>query len=384
MPVNFLHLKPQISALADSAVTRRVELAHKLVDCQLLLQQNKEELILLQKTVEEAAAQNKGLRCAVPVDESLTTHHPAALPAPACTLLAADGSQINPDPHGEALYGLVNVGVFRMQPGSGEAPGIKTFSDLLFDDTLQTTNGLASEDLIALLRDVREREILAQLSQNESAPVVTLTDGPLELYHEPRQEKAFEHYFKSYLAALDELALNQVITAGYVDRPRADLVVKLLELMVPQNVSGERPFAGVTDLNLFEKLLAPGERSAVFRLQSSSANAFEGKKALHFFYLNVGSQNQPALARVEVPLWVIEDKNALALLQSVLVEQSRQAGSRPYPYPLLRAHEIAVVKMTDHDQITALIEAEALKRGLPPGTNSNKQSHKQHQPRGRM
>lgn len=384
MPVNFLHLKPQIQALADSAVARRVELARKTVDCEVLLDQYKDKLILLQKTVQEAAAQNKGLRCAVPVDESLTTHQPAALPAPACTILATDGSQINPDPHGEALYGLVNVGVFRMQPGSGEAPGIKTFSDLLFDEALQIANGLASEDLIALLRDVREREILAQLAQNESAPVVTLTDGPLELYHEPRQEKAFEHYFKSYLAALDELALNKVITAGYVDRPRADLVVKLLELMVPQNVSGERPFAGVTDLNLFEKLLAPCERSAVFKLQSSSANAFEGKKALHFFYLNVGSQNQPALARVEVPLWVTEDPQALSSLHSVLVEQSRQAGSRPYPYPLIRAHEIAVVKMTDHDQITALIEAETLKLGLPPGSNSNKQSHKQHQPRGRM
>lgn len=384
MPVNFLNLKPQIQALAESAELRRAELAHKLADCQLLLEQYKNEWILLQKTVEEAAAQNKGLRCAVPTDESLTTRHPAALPAPACTLLAADGSQINPDPHGEVLFGLVNVGVFRIQPGSGEAPCIKTFSDLLFDDALQTAGGLASENLIALLRDVREREILAQLVQDDSAPVVTLTDGPLELYHEPRQEKAFEHYFKSYLAALDDLALNKVITAGYVDRPRADLVVKLIELLVPQNGSGERPFAGVTDLNLFEKRLAPGERSALFKLQSSSADAFEGKKALHFFYLNVGTEGRPSLARVEVPLCVSEEEHALTLLQSVLVEQSRQAGSRPYPYPLIRAHEIAVVKMTDHDQITALIEAEALKRGLPPGTNSNKQSHKQHQGRGRM
>jgi hypothetical protein len=384
MPVNFLHLKPQIQALAESAVTRRSELVKKLAACESLLKQYQNDLILLQKTVEEAAAQNKGLRCAVPVDESLTAHLPAILPAPACTILAADGSQINPDPHGEALFGLVNVGVFRMQPGSGEAPGIKTFSDLLYDDSLQSSNGLASEDLIALLRDVREREILAEMAQNELAPLVTLTDGPLELYHEPRQEKSFERYFKSYLAALDKLALNRVITAGYVDRPRADLVVKMLELLVPEDETIDRPFAGVNDLNLFEKILNPGERSAIFKLQSSSADAFEGKKALHFFYLNVGSVDRPSLARVEAPLWVIENKQTLSLLQSVLVEQSQQAGSRPYPYPLLRAHEIAVVKMTDHDQITTLIEAEMLKRGLPPGLNSNKQSHKQHQGRGRM
>jgi len=234
------------------------------------------------------------------------------------------------------------------------------------------------------MRDVHEREILADLAQNEAAPLVTLTDGPLELYHEPRQEKAFEHYFKQYLAALDDLALNQVITAGYVDRPRADLVVKLLELVAPEDESADRPFAGVTDLQLFESILNPGERSAVFKLQSSSADAFANKKALHFFYINVGSVGQPALARVEVPLWVVEDPHAMSLLQSVLVEQSHQAGSRPYPYPLIRAHEIAVVKMDDHNQISEMIEQELLNRGLPPTLNSNKQSHKQHQARGRM
>ncbi|PKN96464.1 MAG: hypothetical protein CVU43_20575 [Chloroflexi bacterium HGW-Chloroflexi-5] len=384
MPVNFLNLKPQIQALAETAVSHRSEMAQKLAACQALLSQYSDQQKELQEIVENRASKNKGLRCAVPVSEPLMAHNSATLPAPACTILAADGSQINPDPHGSVLYGLVNVGVFRMQPGSGLAPEIKTFSNLLYDEDLHPSGGLASEDLIALMRDVREREILADLAQNESAPLVTLTDGPLELYHEPRQEKAFEHYFKQYLAALDDLALNQVITAGYVDRPRADLVVKLLELVAPEDESADRPFAGVTDLQLFESILNPGERSAVFKLQSSSADAFANKKALHFFYINVGSVGQPALARVEVPLWVVEDPHAMSLLQSVLVEQSHQAGSRPYPYPLIRAHEIAVVKMDDHNQISEMIEQELLNRGLPPSFNSNKQSHKQHQAIGRM
>ncbi len=384
MPVNFLNLKPQIQALAETAVSHRSEMAQKLAACQVLLSQYSDQQKELQEIVENRVSKNKGLRCAVPVSEALTAHNSAELPAPACTILAADGSQINPDPHGSALYGLVNVGVIRMQPGSGLAPEIKTFSNLLYDEELHPSGGLASEDLISLMRDVHEREILADLAQNESAPLITLTDGPLELYHEPRQEKAFEHYFKQYLAALDDQALNQVITAGYVDRPRADLVVKLLELVAPENDPNERPFAGVTDLQLFETILNPGERSAVFKLQSSSADAFANKKALHFFYINVGSTGQPALARVEVPLWVVEDLHAMSLLQSVLVEQSHQAGSRPYPYPLIRAHEIAVVKMDDHNQISEMIESELLNRGLPPSFNSNKQSHKQHQARGRM
>jgi len=384
MPVNFLNLKPQIQKLAETAVSRRSELNQKLAACQALLHQYSDRQKDLQEVVENRASENKGLRCAAPVNEILTTHLSAALPAPACTILAADGSQINPDPHGSALYGLVNVGVFRMQPGSGLAPEITTYSNLLYDEDLHPSGGLASEDLIALMRDVWERKILANLAQNECTPLVTLTDGPLELYHEPRQEKEFEHYFKQYLSALDDLALNQVITAGYVDRPRADLVVKLLELVAPEHESTERPFAGVTDLQLFETILNPGERSAVFKLQSSSADAFVNKKALHFFYINVGSAGQPALARVEVPLWVVEDPQAMNTLQSVLVEQSLLAGARPYPYPLIRAHEIAVVKMDDHEQISEMIESELLNRGLPPSFNSNKQAHKQHQARGRM
>lgn len=384
MPVNFLALTEQIQKLAGTAVMRRSELLQKRMDCLALLNQHADHQILLQKIVEEAAAQNKGLRCAVPTKESLVAHYPVNLPAPPCTILAADGSQINPDPHGSALYGLVNVGVFIIKPGSGLVPQTAVYSDLLYDDKLSPSGAPASEDLIALMRDVWERKKLAELTQNESAPLVTLTDGPLELYHEPRQEKDFQKYFNQYLAALDDLALNQVITAGYVDRPRADLVVKLLELVVPEHESAERPFAGVTDLQLFETILNPSERSAVFKLQSSSADAFAKKKALHFFYINVGSAGQPSLARVEVPLWVVEDPQAMTTLQSVLVDQSHQAGSRPYPYPLIRAHEIAVVKMDDHEQISQMIESELLNRGLPPSLNSNKQAHKQHQARGRM
>ena len=384
MPVNFLDLKPQFQKLADAALARDSQNGQKLSQCQALLHQHADDLPALQKLVEDAVRQNKGLRCAIPVDEALTSHLPAALPAPACTLLAADGSQINPDPHGEVLYGLVNVGVFRMQPGSGLAPNVLTFSKLLYDEDLEMANGPASEDLIALIRDVRERQILAELAKNEDAPLVTLTDGPLELYHEPRQEKVFEIYFKKYLSALDDLALEKVITAGYVDRPRADLVVKLLELLLPADEGGIRPFLGVTDLSLFAALLGPGERSAVFKLQSSSADAFEHKKALHFFYLNVGNADLPALARVEVPLWVVEDRQALSMLQAVLVEQSHLAGAMPYPYPLIRAHEIAVVKMDDRQQVTEAIEKEMITRGYPPALKSNKQSHKEHTGRRRM
>jgi hypothetical protein len=386
VPVNYLSLQDQIKKYGESAAGQKLEFEQKFNACLSLFKENAGNLIDLQRMVEEAATQNKGLRCAVPVDEPLDTHIPAPRSPAGCTIIAADGSQINPDTHGEVLFALVNIGLFTIQPGSHPAPRTETRSSLLYDDTLQTPNGLVSEDLIALLRDVREREILAEVTKNFPSPVITLTDGPLELYHEPRQDKQFETQFQHYLRALDELSLDGIITAGYVDRPRADLVVRLLELLVPAGEAGKeapqsRAFRGIPDRALFQTLLQPGERSAVFALQSSSAHSYEGRKALHFFYLNSGSVNHPALARVEIPAWVAQEKAPLETLHAVLVEQSRQTGSAPYPYPLLRAHEVAVVKMDDRSEVIRMIERELIARGFPPSSQSFKQINKGFQDR---
>ena len=339
MPLDYLNLHKQVQGYAENAARLRKEQQSKLQACQALMQEFNSKLEELHAVVGEASRQNKGLRCAVPRDEVLGTHQAASLPAPDCTILAADGSQINPDPHGEELYGLVNVGVFTMKPGSGSAPEVTIESILLYDESLNPQGSNASEALIALMRDTREREVLARMAVKETAPVITLTDGPLELFREPREEKAFENYFEKYLLALDQLAVHQVLTAGYVDRPRADLVVKMLELVSPDKE--EQPFKGVSDLALFAPVLNPGERSAVFKLQSSSAERYSkeiekgqaGPKTLHFYYLNAGYDNQPALARVEVPLWVVENQQMMELLQSVLVElpahpRARECGGK--------------------------------------------------------
>jgi len=385
MPLNYLHLKNQITDMGSNASARNAEMRSALELLTAKLNEQANEISALQQLVEEEAARNKGLRCAAPVSEALNTRVPVHLPAPACTILSADGSQVTPDPHDTVLYGLVNIGVFRIQPGSGLVPSQITSSTLIYGDELYASGGTASEDLVNLLRDVQEREMLAKLAAVEAKPVVTLTDGPLELYHEPRQEQSFKQHFDRYLHALDDLAVNSVITAGYVSRPRADLVVKLLSLLGDSSpdAPGKPSYTGLTDIALFAGLLAPGERSAIFRVQSRSASEYEGRKALHFFYLNVSSGGDPAFARVEIPLWVAGNPAHVQLLHSVLVEQSRLSGSVPYPYPLLRAHEIAVVRLDDRQQLNTLIENEMVRRGFPPSRKSEKQVHKDHTGRKR-
>lgn len=376
MPLDYLNLQGQITRLGETTLRRRGELTKRLEQSRAVLHEHAGDLIDIQQRVELASGCDRGLRCAVPVSEALDSHLPVKDIRSEYTILSADGSQITPDPHAAVYFGLVNVGVFRMTSRPDIVPEVHAWSELIFEDDDPEQQEYLSEDLVSLRRDAREREILARLAKEENPPLVTLTDGPLELYHEPRDNRTFLKYFEQYLAALDDLALLDVVAAGYVDRPRAALLATTLELLVSagtgEDLAAGHPFAGVSDLMLMEGLLQPGERSAIFALQFRNADKFADRKALHFFYLNVGSAAASSIARVEVPLWVIEKPDSVDLLQAVLLQQARQAGSHPYPYALIRAHETAVVKMDEHEALEQMIQRELLSRGLPPGEVSQK------------
>jgi hypothetical protein len=183
-----------------------------------------------------------------------------------------------------------------------------------------------------------------------------------------------------------------VITAGYVDKPSADLVVRLLEIAMADNEQIQKlrefhPLRGVSDRWLFgereKPLLPPGHRSAVFGIQSSSEKNYKGALSLHFFYLNVGAEGHPWPVRVEIPKWVADDNEKLDLLHAVLVEQCRMMGSKPYPYLLHRAHETAVVKQEEKQQIEQLLMLELRKQNEDVEDGSYKQSAKDLQGRTR-
>jgi len=325
---------------------------------------------------------NPGLRCAVPAGEPLDAAFPLPAQAGEGVILAADGSQINPDRHAAVQFCVINVGVFEFRLGPASLPREIISSRLLAEDELYTANGLITEEIVALDRDLSERTVLADLASQTASPVTTLTDGPLELFTDrgSRDTPEFQRRFQEYLDVLSRLAGLGVITAGYVDKPRGDLVIRLLELVQLKadlrRAGRERPFLGVTDADLFRGLLQPGERSAVFAIQSSSAEYFRGELALHFFYLNVGRPERPWIARTEIPGWVAENPDMLARLHAVLATQARMMGSRPYPYVLHRAHEVAVVSLAEKDQLEQMIIAEMYRRGVPVGEKSYKQSHK--------
>jgi hypothetical protein len=198
---------------------------------------------------------------------------------------------------------------------------------------------------------------------------------------ESRLTGEFRKSLDTYLEILHKLCELHSATAGYVDKPGADLVVRLMEVARATDhdladMRNYRPFRGVTDVMLYGDVLQPGDRSAVFAIQSRSAGSYKGELALHFFYLNVGRPEHPYLSRVEIPGWVAESPDLLDSLHAVLVSQCKMIGGRGYPYILHRAHETAVVSYEDKEQVTQMIVRELLKHGVDVAGMSAKQFNK--------
>ena len=311
------------------------------------------------------------------------------------TLLAADGSQINPDRHASVDYCLVNVGAIKMRHGRDDSPTTIVRSQLLYDEDMYTDRGRLTEQLVALRRDLYERELLADLAQGEGHPLITLTDGPLELWVGSaggQNEPEFQRTFKAYLKALSRLHETGAVTAGYIDKPRGDLLVRLLEIALLElneleeaGKRDKRRLLGVTDSDLFRGILAPGQRSAVFGIQSQNADMYAEHLGLHFFYLNVGGEGDKAYpVRVEVPAWVAQDPQALDWTHAILVHQCKILGTRTYPYLLHRSHEIAVVTLDEKAQVERMIALELQRRGLGVRDGSQKQAVKDSAGRTRM
>lgn len=428
MPVDYAGMREQVARAVQQQAAQRARLDGLARQAQALLRAwaEGEARQRLAERVEQALRLQRGWRGAQPLldlDEPLTAVHPPPAPVADWVVLAADGSQINPDRHAEVYFGLINIGLVAF--GATGAPLALVRSRLLIGEDLFV--GAEEGPGLGLQRDLAERQALAwavavlrgeerirrQMEQafaplaeaspgagqaeglqawREAAWVVTLTDGPLELWGaRPGEEgAAYAPSLQSYLDALEQLRCLQALPVGYVDRPRADLVVRMLELVqgvaptsgvgpVPEVLPGAgtpgpdgspgagaplggdpaRPFLGLSDRELMVELLRqPGARSTLFRLRSQALERYAPDLAPWFFYLNVSPwPERPWVVRVEVPAWVGRDPQAVQVVHAVLWEQCRIVPGRAYPYALHRAHETAVVTREDREQVSRLLLA---------------------------
>lgn len=390
MPVDYQQLRSQITQLGNLAPQRAKQI--------VALQEKSLELLdrfadksewLIERVDKITKSHDPNLRCALPVkplsshDGRLDMTHPLPGLSEAPTILAADGSQIAPDRHAQVNFCLINLGAIKMSSTSNQAPEVIVETRLFHDDLLYTDYGIISEARLALERDLNERRMLLDLARESQKPVVSFTDGPMELWgsRDASDTASYQQALQEYLNVLEGLSQLRVTTAGYVDKPGANFVVRLLEIASIEDnklddVRRNYPLQGVTDFWIFQQLLQPMERSAVFAIQSRSAYSYSGELGLHFFYLNVGSTKSPWIARIEVPAWVAKSKLDLDRLHAVLIDQCRIMGSRSYPYLLHRAHETALVTYQEKEHVLEMIIRELYQHGVAPEGISNKLSAK--------
>ena len=367
MPVNYEQLRKQMKD-AGRTLRLRHDACSRAADQYETLLRTEAGSSELRERLDAALSEKPETRCALPGEDSINTVYPLPpLPPIQICLLACDGSQISPSRHDEISFGLINTAVVEFIVHSGLTPRIITRTKLLpFDD-------LPSENLLGVRRDAAEKRFLAEIAceSDRSIPVFALCDGPLELFTDTPEMKGQDLLKAEYLEALSQLAEAKIPAVGYIDRPRSDPVLQMLDLLNGR-AGNENKTIGADDSMIFSRLLAPGERSAIFGMNSRLNRDLAEDLRLCFFYINIGRSGHPYICRVELPAWAAEE-TIVNLLHAVLIEQCKILGGHPYPFILHRAHESAVVTFAEKEEVKGLLLREMAANDLRIPEKSNKQ-----------
>ena len=206
---------------------------------------------------------------------------------------------------------------------------------------------LISGPLLSALRTVREVERLADAVENlpDDRPVLALLDGTLAFWdlqrgvsplrRRPAHRRTPPARPAPPCVTLPRKAVRWTWPPTRHD-PRTTEAAGALRLMLCERGDGDcnrlctarrsdlascDATAGFDDRELFELVLGPGHRSPLYRSSHLAARfalgLATGQEWSHFYYLNGGAE----IARVEVPDWLAEDTELLALSHAMLVKQ---------------------------------------------------------------
>jgi len=310
------------------------------------------------------------LSCGEPVD--------AAFPAPPfipCTVIGSDGSSIEPDRFAAVPCYVLNTGFAVLPYG---VPGEAVLDSLPVigpEESLDEGEDHGNEGAgpaawgVNLRRDLSEFVTGARLAVQRAAngEVVLLLDGtffPWDLDSRTVAERTRRELASRLRDELELLSFSgdRVSVGAYVSGTRSGDVARSLGVIAAQEGAGWP----ARDALVFSRLLADGDRSALFRAQSrrraTVEELFPAHQQVRFFYFRTGED----IARVEVPAWAASPAG-VARLHGALVDQCRRCGG--YPRALQEAHEQAVVTMGDRAQFGRLLDGEASRQGLRAGSN---------------
>lgn len=327
-------------------------------------------------------------------------------PAPeAHTVIATDGSQINPSHHEIAYCYLLNIGRVVLHYGQSRFPLLDSQPEVIYrpEDLYASRQwGIRTEDWMGHRRTVSEAVVLSELAaglrgkqrekstqqlsllQRPTVPTLAMTDGSLIYWFlDQLPAPARDQILEPILAAWDSLRAAQVPMVGYLSASRSSEALNFLRL---QSCPYEQPdcqkhcegqtdgapcqvFSPLRDVTLWSTLLAPGQRGPLFK---SSADILQpyGEHHVYFCHVHVGAE----IARVELPEWVVNDSQLFESALSLTLTQVQKGFG--YPVTLAEAHNQAVVRGGDRNRFFALLEQQMIRAGLQNVGTSYKEARK--------
>lgn len=304
------------------------------------------------------------------------------------SVIATDGSQIEPDRHGPVLCCLINIGTAVLRYGPNPRAELSSDPRLYYKDedlylSAKNRQILMDGSILGVKRHVAELERLVDFAQVDCSeqPLIGLQDGSFILWSlwalEGRSglEPFRMSLLKQFVASLERLRSLSVPIASYISRPRATDVVSVLRVILcpypvadcdqycaESSLQAKEPCAGLAKLAdrwLFRHLLsASGDRSAIFMSSSSVSLDYYAANRVYFFYLNVGQE----IARVEIPEWVALDAGKLDLVHGTIYDQCLRGGG--YPRALIEAHEKAVIGASDRLYFQEMVDRALIHEGI--------------------
>jgi len=293
---------------------------------------------------------------------------------PGFALIAVDGSQILPDRHKPVMWALARAAAVCIVYGRGSDPALARA--LAGEPVLRFwseeelwTSGRDGEPLTAgdinTERDVLERELLAErceAARGAGLLPIALTDGsllPFSLLNDRawgnRPDPRALDSFRRVSNALTRMKDAGALVAGYIERPNSAAVIKACAAVG----GGRQPPPTAFDRHLYERVLGPGQRGALFdpgwRVNGSDLLGGDGN-AIRAVYARIEpAAARPNTIRLEVPEWRSKASD-LATLSAILARQTRLGAG--YPFLLKAAHEEAVLTRRDQAELdTALLGA---------------------------
>lgn len=357
-------LVKQISVLAEKLFPRQKHYANIVLKAWLELSANEAFLNQAKRLKNQAVIPSwDGQLCeTVKIESNLNEYE----------LLAVDGSQIYPDHHmADVGCFLINCGGCKLSYGKTSQAELFTEPYVFLSDQLlpKKIPVQFSTDLVDLKREELEFFTMLQKAQavkeafQEHKDFCCLFDGSLIFWHLETKQKEIKDFFLSrYLELLDGFYQQRIPIAGYLSLPRSRELIRLVKVWLCQYLAADGtpckirnpkcPCSAVGDMvdwQLVVKYVEPGYRTNIFYSHSKIIDSYPEHLKPCFFYLNVGQE----IVRIEMPRWVVDDKEAFNLVASMCLDQSRKGYG--YPVALAESHEQAVVTNADREFFYHLI-----------------------------